>query len=145
MKSLLTRWLLVLAIAIPLTGSTPDKAASAGFPITFHGCAEQICWDWAGMKVKRVIPSEKIRSVQVFHAASLSREKRQRIETILREFAKGEGQFSPGLHMAMVDVDNWEAVILTVEGKVFLLSEWGIPPALLVSSEGKSGVVPLTR
>jgi hypothetical protein len=130
-------------MALTLAGSALGKGDPAAYPIVFHGCAQSVCWDWAGMKVKQVIPSDKIASIQVLHAASLSREKKERIETMLRDFAKGEGQFSSGLHMAMANVDRWEGALLTTDGKVFLLSECGIPPALFVTSGGKSGVVPL--
>jgi len=145
MNRLQTRWSWVIVVLAALVIAAPGKADSTGLPIVFHGCAQSICWDWPGMKVSQVIPLNQIRSIQVFHAASLSREKKKRIGGILREFAKGEGQFSSGLHLALAEVDNWEAVLLTDEGKAFLLSECGMPPALFVTSEGKSGVVPLKK
>ena len=145
MNRIQARWLWALAVLAALAISAAGKADSAGYPVVFHGCGQSICWDWPGMKVNQIIPRNSIRSIQVFHAASLSREKKKRIEGILREFAKGDGQFSYGLHLALVEVDNWEAVLITDEGKAFLLSECGMPPALFVTSGGKSGVVPLNK
>jgi hypothetical protein len=90
-----------------------------------------------------VIPSNSIASIHVLHAAALSKERQERIAKILREFAKGDGQFSNGLHLAALNIDPWEAVLLTTEGKIFLLSECAVPPALFVTSCGQSGVVPI--
>ena len=127
-------WLFALISAVAIS-----NAGITNYPIVFYDSPHRIDWDWAGNRVRQVIPPDKIDSVHVFRAAFLH-EKRLDIEKVIRKFLKGNEKFAHALHLLNCG-DTWEAVVLTSDGKVFCLCGSSMSSCVLVTSEGKSGVV----
>ncbi len=106
-------------LVVLMAANTFCQSNDNTIPVLFHG--SENWWNWAGTPVKDIFSPYTIETIHIIRSQARSEKEKQGVVKTLLGLIRSDSKFAGGLSLRGIFGSGLEAIVLTKEGKIFII------------------------